>query len=878
MAGNMMHDVKRILASLTSAPDFGEDPPTVGAALAMTERYRLSELLPFRGWDPSLDMVAMDDNEQMSMGFGFEIAPAIYAGTSLEEQLESILTKLPPDSVMQVGMLFNDDVYAHIDRWEEARLRNNTKYPLLAEMSKRRAAFLRECSKKRSLLPSDRMHTRFARCLMFFRIPYHGDHSSPQDVNNWIKMLIDQRATINDALASNQFHPRILKGVDHKRIMVQMLNPQFEIETLDKSYLDYRRFPKGLLMKEGRIRKDPKSGVIQFTGGERDCAAVVITADGYPEEVALPTTRALLGDIFSRTDLIPDRYWAWMVAHTPDRDDARSEQQLKLANITRMTLSESQWFRSMAGDLYRRKDETDSILKDTQQRRSLVRATVGIVVYCDLDKVPRTIENVTSIWRRAGFEASPEKHVALPMFMSALPYGYNYRLDNKSKGLQRLELMTSFQAACLMPVAFDWRGHDMGCGGPTMISRRGQIGSLDFLRSETNYNATVVAQSGSGKSFFTAELVADFLSRGGFVRMIDAGRSYAPLAEIIGGENIEFNIRNPKSLNPLYDIPDLDTLKEKMASLKEILTLMAFSNGNADDWAKSEIERAITVCWQEQRKTLELRHIEEYLRAPRDNDRPESIQRRLDIADQLQTYSTGNLSKWFNGPREVDITNDFTILELDGLNSNKPLRAVVLTLIINSILDDMYLREKREIEAAASGATVKLRPKLLGVDEAWDLMGAQSGGAGRFIEEAARRIRKYNGVLCTITQSYQDYDASDSARAALTNSAWRIALAQSGSSLEFAKRGGPYGTGSEMLWRLLETVRRGNGYSEMHISNSGFGDVMRFIIDPFSYYTYSTAPQDKNAIAELRGNGKTLIEAIAHLADKSDFNARQSIS
>lgn len=852
---------RRALASLTSAPDFGEDAPTVAAAMAMTERYRLTDLLPYRGWDTDNSFLMMDDGTELGVGFGFELKPAILAGTSMEEQLEAIIVKLPDNSVLQVGILVNDDVHHQINRWEQARTSDRNKYPLLKEMARRRAAFYRECAKDRSLLPNARLHTRAARCFAFIRVPYAGDQADPRQLDDWIRRMRELQNSVYDAFTSSGLPARKLDGPEHRRLLVQLLNPQFHVDELDKAYGDYRGFPKGLLRKEGRIRKRPRDGAIMFTGGARDTAAVTITVDSYPQDSYLPETRGLLGDIFSRSDVIPDRFWIWTVIHCPNRDSARDSQNMKLANITRMTLSDSDWFRSMASPLFRRRDDTQHLLEVTASRRTLVRSTTGITVFCDPDQTSRAVENVTAIWRRAGFEASPESSIAVPMYLAAMPYGYNWRLDHDGKGLQRLELMTSFNAACLLPVACDWGGHDMGCGGPTFVSRRGLVGSLDFLVSETNYNATIVAQSGSGKSYFTAELVSDYLSRGGFVRMIDVGRSYARLAEIIGGENLTFEVTRPRSMNPFWGMRSSNDLAERAASLREIATLMAYPLGPPPNWEFALIEKGISTVFQHHGEKLETKHLWEWLSKQGD-------QRLRDMADQFEPYAVGRLKLWFNGPPQMDMSNDFTILELEELNADKLLRSVVLTLVINGILDDMYRREQRE------GQNAMLRPKLLGVDEAWDLMGKESGRSGRFIEEAARRIRKYRGTLATVTQSYEDYFQSESARAALTNAAWRVSLSQSGQSIDCARKNNVFGEDNDVLWKMLPTVKRGSGYSELHIMNSGIGDVMRLIIDPYSNYTFSTAPADKNAIAERLGRGMSLIDAIGDLADEADRRAR----
>jgi len=361
---SLKSQVRRAIASLTSTPGFGVDPPTVSAAVAMTERYSLSSLLPYKGYDTENDLVVLDCVDELSMGFGFELAPAIIAGTSMEEQLEAVITKLPDDTVMQIGIFFNDDVGHDLTDWETKRVAN-CKFEVLSEMTRRRAAFMRECAQERSLLPAQLLHVRMARLLVFVRIPFKGDNDSPIELDRWIGSVRQDAAKVGDAFSATGLPARRLDGREHRRIIAQMLNPQFTIEEMDNASSDYKGFPKGLVRKESRIRRRNEDGGIEFTGGSRDTVAVTVTVDSYPIDSYLPNTRQLLGDLFSRTDAIPERFWLWTVIHCPDKNKAREVQQFKLGNITRMTLSESAWFRTMARDLYRRREETQAVLDAT---------------------------------------------------------------------------------------------------------------------------------------------------------------------------------------------------------------------------------------------------------------------------------------------------------------------------------------------------------------------------------------------------------------------------------------------------------------------------------------------------------------------------------
>ncbi|MDA1379425.1 hypothetical protein PCI56_05630 [Plesiomonas shigelloides subsp. oncorhynchi] len=71
-----------------------------------------------------------------------------------------------------------------------------------------------------------------------------------------------------------------------------------------------------------------------------------------------------------------------------------------------------------------------------------------------------------------------------------------------------------------------------------LISRNGQLMSLSLHDSNTNKNLVIAAESGSRvKSFLTNELIFSYLSEGAQVWVIDAGKSYQKLSEMLNGDS-----------------------------------------------------------------------------------------------------------------------------------------------------------------------------------------------------------------------------------------------------------------------------------------------------------------------------------------------------
>lgn len=827
---------------------------TIGNWNALFERTGWDKLLPYRGWDYDHDLILMDRDETVYAGFGLELDPLLIAGRDIEPQLESVITSLPEDSVIQFCQWASPDIKAWMDQWLDARTKDNP-YPLLTKMAHTRHEHMLKRVQDRSLLPTDFLHPRIFRTFCFVRVPYTGRTDNPRELDEWIRNVIDVRASVSGKLAGANLRNRNMTNPEMKRLLRQLLNPQFPTHTLDEMNNPDVEFPDGLCARSAHSHVT-ENGRILFRGGTTDVAAIVMSVDSYPEQLYLPNLRNLIGGITDRDSKIAEPFWAWTTIHVPNPVNARAALQTRLGVISKWTLSESAWIRSMAAPLYQRRDNTQELIDQTKGSRQLVRVATGVTVYASPERAGAVSDYVSSLWRKAGFQLSPETNIPGPVFVSALPMCYAHENDRMTqigqRGLMRLQMVTSLNAACMAFVGSDWCGLPPQYGGPLFVSRRGQLAAFDLFASNSNYNYTKVATSGAGKSFLSNEIVCDILSRGGVVRIIDVGESYKKLCETIGGQQLRFNPARPQSINPFWGMDEEEDYNEMAPLIKELVAMMAYPLGHHEipPWEYAMIERTMRSAWLKNRGRTEIRHIYDQLK--NDTDR-----RASDLADQIEAYAVGRYSMWFNGPREVEFSNNFTLLELNDLQADADFRTVILGMMMNLILRDMYMATPEK----------KNKPKLCLCDEAWKLL--SGGNTAAFIESMARTIRKYFGSLGIITQGYADMKMSAAAKAALDNSAWKFNLYQQSTSVAAAKEMHAMPPENEALWTVLGSIKPGLGFSEVYIYHEFGGEAYRFIVDPYSHFTYTTNPKERAAIDALVDNGGlTYEEAITQLAQQ----------
>lgn len=844
---------KRLLDAILAfvKPDTpSEVSSNLGAAYALTERNSFAQLLTYQHFDDELKLCYLEDGPVPAVGFMLAMNPLMSAGSDTEDSFEAIIHSLPPNSIIQVGKLSTPQIEGFIDRWAASRLANNDN-PLLRDMVLRRRDFMLHTATQDSMLPNTRLHPRMMQWFCGVRIPYSGSLREEAEIKSFLKTVTNLRESMMGALKSAGMDNMECGADDLKYVLREMLNPQQEPNERAQGSVPGAPISQDVLSQETRISVQ-LDGRILFKNGDDDEGVLMtaLTVDSAPKTLYLSMMARTLGDPVTWDERVTCPYWAYTTIHVLHPDDSKDRLLANYGLLSKQTMSDSAWFRSMMGHLFDRKERAQALIQQVNNGHSLVRAYTGVNLFTPpADARPQT-EHVKGLFRRAGFRLSEEKYISLPVFLASLPLQYSASMDPPNKGLQRASLMSSLNAASMLQIQGDWRGTGESNGGMLLVSRAGQVATFDLLQTSINYNFIIVAASGSGKSFLANEIISDFLSKKGIARIIDVGRSYQRFCEIMGGQNLVFSPDSPVSLNPFSDIENSRDLDEMMPMLKDLLRLMAYPLTPESDTPAYQyqlLEKAITEAWTAKKTKTELRDIVQWLREFRGDEST----RAQDLALQLEPYSHGRYQKWFTGPRTVEFLNPLVVIELEELKQDSALQAVVLQLMMYQTTKEMYLTDRKI-------------PKLLAIDEAWDLMGNLS--TGRFIETAFRRMRKYNGIAGVITQSFEDFEKSSASKAAIENAAWQFILHQRRESIDFAVEHKRISTGDEMTVNLIRSVKSGGGFSEVFVRGEQGSGLYRFVTDKHSYYIFTSKPSDVNALNDLVRRGSSMQEAVDTLA------------
>lgn len=820
---------------------------------------KLTGILPYLGWMKDerlfvLDQGAFGGKPEKNIGFCIETMPQTGANEEMERVLASLFMSCPPGTGIQISLYASPHILPVLRtqanmlpvdgdktgaEWEDRRNRN-----VFRALARRRIDFYLEGTGK-SLFSHHIYLLRNYRCVISITTPL--DPSNPGDVEEAIRIRESAHSTMRSAhLPGWDWGPTdLLEFVadffDHERVFGRAADKPIEY---DESK------PLRLHLSNPEIASCVADSFIKFRkAGGNETALQCFSVRQYPKYYRLGNMGALIGDYYQMALAIPCPFLITMGAIILDYESARTKAQIKAARATQAAGSYMAHFQP---DLQDRKRDWDMVLRAFDNGRNVVMMYHQIVLISRLEDAARSEHAVRAVWRARGFDLAKDVYLQHQALMASMPCTLTPALQKDLQMFGRAGTKTADNAVMTSPLIAEWKGTETPV--LTLFGRRGQIMTFDLFDNKGgNYNFAVAALSGSGKSVFVNEMAFRYLGTGAKVWIIDVGRSYRNLCELLDGEFIEFSDerRNTICLNPFSMVVDINN---DMEMLLPLIAQMASPREPLDNFSYSALSSAIKRVWDQKGKEATISDVYDLLKTGRLSEESERERDLARLAMALEPYTCyGIYASYFEGEANIAFHKNFVVLELEELKSKKDLQAVVMQLMMYRITQEMYLdRSKR---------------KLVIIDEAWDLMG--SGSSAGFIEAGYRRARKYGGAFGTITQSVEDYYKNDATKAAIQNADWLFLLRQKPESIDRLGKEGKLHV-DEWMKRQLSSVTTEHGYySEIFVHGPMGSGVGRLILDPFSMLLYSTRAEDFQAIKTLTEQGLSVVEAIETLLQRN---------
>lgn len=362
-----------------------------------------------------------------------------------------------------------------------------------------------------------------------------------------------------------------------------------------------------------------------------------------------------------------------------------------------------------------------------------------------------------------------------------------------------------------------------------------------------NANMAVFAKSGAGKSFFVKLEALRSLMLGTEIIIIDPENEYQALCEAVGGSYLRLSLSSATRLNP-FDLPrvldseDADNaLRTNIITLHGLLRLMMGGGGNNQVGQQSGSEQAVVPLTPAEDNDLDVAIINTYAKAGITNDplthsaTPPTMNDLYNtlndmtgngpaLAQRLRKYTTGTFSGIFSTQSNVDINNKFVVFNIRDLEDE--LRPVAMYIILNYIWNKVK-GDKRK--------------RILVVDEAWQLMKYED--SANFMYSIAKRARKYQLGLTTISQDVEDFLNSRMGRAIVANSSLQLLLKQAPSAIDMIGQVFKL-TQSEQARLTQFPVGEGLFFAGLnHV-------VMRVLASDTEYQLVNTSPRTPEQLAE----------------------------
>jgi type IV secretory pathway VirB4 component len=300
-----------------------------------------------------------------------------------------------------------------------------------------------------------------------------------------------------------------------------------------------------------------------------------------------------------------------------------------------------------------------------------------------------------------------------------------------------------------------------------------------------NGNAVVFAKSGAGKSFTVKLEALRSLMMGAEIFIIDPENEYERMCDAVAGAYVRLSLSSATRINP-FDLPRVvdteeadNALRSNLITLHGLLRLMM---GGAQTQMLGGAGALVPALSPVEEADLDTALIETYAKAGITNDplthtgTPPTIMDLYDtllhmggtgpqLAQRLRKYTSGTFAGIFSQQSNIDINNPLVVFNIRDLEDE--LRPVAMYIVLNYIWNKTKSDQKR---------------RMLIIDEAWQLMKYED--SANFMFSLAKRARKYNLGITTITQDVEDFMGSRMGRAIVANASMQFLLKQSPSAVD----------------------------------------------------------------------------------------------
>lgn len=795
---------------------------------SMMKRYRFSENSPILSVDDNNHFYCEKDKNTAYIGACFMTDPIDGMSQQHYTALVSTLSlPLPPQSVIQFTYISTNHIDERVNRYAahkqnqillNSNITEEVKKSLMDTVDAREAALLE--AKTIAPIARSQVTARYNRVLLSVKVPVDLKNTEEE-----FQTAVDFIHKVADGMRNNIF-PNI-QQLTVREFLAQSRTIVYPFEHLQYDYDVYENVGKQVYTPTTQIEvKRNDSFKIN------DVNYRMLSVKTLPEM----NTIALMNEMIGGSEGIYNQITTpFMINCTLVTQDVTKKNQSIETMFMQADDQCTPFAQKFSPPLKKRRDGFEILFNATKNSEIPVEMTFNIFMFHqDMSRLNRAITSMQNFYKGFNFNMQPDTDIVLPMFWNAMPLNPS---PESLKGCERHRTLTMNSAGTFLPLFSDYTGHYSDFS-QIYYTRRSSIYGFDPTAG-LNSNGMIFGSSGSGKSFFTQNFITQEFESGALIRVIDEGRSYMKLCEMLGGEFIAFNKDSKICLNPFTNIDDID---DNLEQLTAIYLQMAYPKGGAEDYSRSLMSEAIKSVFTVSNKQTNVDNIIGYLRQQQKDEAQK-------MAQQLFKYSIkGPYGKWFNGVNNLNLGNAMVVLELEDLKGQQELKTVVMMMLLSRIQFDMM-------------KNTNFKRKFVFFEEVTSYLHDEIVAA--FIADFYARLRKYGAGTWLITQSMSSIKNSPAVEDMINNSFTRIYLKHSNESELRALAAKGYIPDDELVLSQIKSLNTfANEFSEAYIFRGNQGQVVRVALPRFFQVLYSSKDRERTLIQACQTAGITVTHAI----------------
>jgi len=780
------------------------------------------------------------------IGFIYQVSIPPFLGESFEAYFQQIFRiTYPKNTIIQFFSYASDNIHSYMEAYHDYHnYTSNVDHPeIIQEIISQRTEFVTKAAKD-GFWPGVKFRPRIFHNLISVLVPYEAFHGQ---MNDTYRVAKDLSNNVKGVLKGVNLHPENYSASKIATLLREVFNLDM---TGRATYNDNAEIRHQVIGNNTRysIAEDENFDTdlrIRQNGKEKYIRAYTIS--GYPRKMNLWEFNNILFSWENREIAPPlNTPFAWSLSvKVTDWKITRGKLIIKTAENIRQ--SEGNALAKYIPRIAKKAEESRYVAHLLDENAIPLPSYFTLFITeqskNDLNYTSRVAISKLS---QHGFNFEREKSQnMIAAFLESLPLNH---IEERDTFLNRRTTLFDANLASMIPLIADVTGS--GTPDEMYIGKKGGIAFFHRYDSDTNYNLSIVAESGGGKSFNTSNRHIHALASGRQVRVIDIGRSYEYLCHEIGGEYIQLTDEKNPCFNFFTNIlegPNGDIHPDELDSIVPMVGFLAgldisqqVAAGGQDNLSAryaSIIIRAITLAYAKKRTKAGLRDVADgFLEIAKNYSVGDQSPEKL--YESIWPYSHGPYSQYFNGENNIHYSKDYVVLELEEIaqRDSRLKTAIVFSIIIQMMREIFLLWSSRG------------RRTDVDIDEAWMLF--KLSVASEFMESASRRFRKYGSSLCVITQGIDDAYKNQTTKAIWENSAHKIFLKMKSASIDQAINESKL-TMNDFEKEWFKTLSTYPGrFSELFFESGQMYGVSRLVTDNFSYGFFTTTSTEKRKIKE----------------------------